>query len=238
FLQSAGIGRADTDPAQLQTLITATPLPTGLSAAIVSAYDQLGAAPVAVRSSSTAEELASASLAGQHDTFLDVSGVEALLTSVRACWASLWTPRAIAYRRERGWDEADEQHAELALAVVVQRMVAADAAGAAFTANPLTGDRAETSISAVRWLGERLVSGQGAADDRDVRGDKATCRRNAEGALTSEQALAVAQLARRIAATFGVPQDIEWALSGSDLYVLQARPMTALPEPIKWQSPT
>jgi rifampicin phosphotransferase len=238
FLQGAGIERADTNPAQLQTLIIATPLPTGLSAEIVAAYDQLGAPAVAVRSSGTAEDLAGASFAGQHDTYLDVSGADALLTAVRACWASLWTPRAIAYRREHGWDEADEPDGDLALAVVVQRMIPADAAGVAFTANPLTGDRAETSISAVRGLGERLVSGQGVADEWMVRGDKATCRRNAEGALTSEQALAVARLARRIADTFGAPQDIEWAFRGSDLFVLQARPMTALPEPVSWQSPT
>src|SRR5262249_2609447 len=238
FLHSAGIGRADTDPAQLQTQITTTQIPTNLSAAIVAAYDQLGAPAVAVRSSGTAEDLASASIAGQHDTFLDVSGAETLLTSVRACWASLWTPRAVAYRREHGWDEADEHDANLALAVVVQRMIPADAAGVAFTANPLTGDRAETSISAVRGLGERLVSGQGAADEWVVRGDKAICRRNVEGALTAVQALALARLARRIADAFGDPQDIEWAFSGPNLFVLQARPMTSLPEPITWQSPT
>jgi pyruvate,water dikinase len=238
FLQSAGIGQANADPAQLHVQITTTAIPTDLSAKIVAAYDQLGAPAVAVRSSGTAEDLASASFAGQHDTFLNVSGAEALLTSVRACWASLWTSRAVAYRRERGWDEADAQFGDLALAVVVQRMVPADAAGVAFTANPLTGDRAETIISAVRGLGERLVSGEGTADEWVVRGDKASCRRNAEGALTAEQAVAVAQLARRITDTFGSPQDIEWAFSGSDLFVLQARPMTALPEAISWQSPT
>lgn len=238
FLNGAGIEQTTVDPAQLQTQITATAVPTSLSAEIVAAYNQLGAPSVAVRSSGTAEDLASASFAGQHDTFLNVTGADALLTAVQACWASLWTPRAVAYRREHGWDEAAEQDANLALAVVVQRMIPADAAGVAFTANPLTGDGAETSISAVRGLGERLVSGQGVADEWVVREDKATCRRNAEGALTAEQALAVARLARRIADAFGAPQDIEWAFSGPDLFVLQARPMTALPEPISWQSPT
>jgi pyruvate,water dikinase len=232
------VPRSAGDLEQLHTQITTTPIPTNLSAEIVAAYDQLGAPAVAVRSSGTAEDLASASFAGQHDTFLNISGADALLTAVRACWASLWTPRAVAYRRDYGWDEEEEQHADLALAVVVQRMVQADTAGVAFTANPLTGDRTETSISAVRGLGERLVSGQGAADEWVVRGDKATCRRNAEGALTTVQALAVSQLARRIADAFGAPQDIEWAFSGSDLFALQARPMTALPEPTRWQSPT
>jgi pyruvate,water dikinase len=182
--------------------------------------------------------LASASFAGQHDTFLDVSGAESLLTAVRACWASLWTPRAVAYRREHGWDDDNAPDSSLALAVVVQRMVPADAAGVAFTANPLTGDRTETVISAVHGLGERLVSGQGQADEWVVRSEQATLRRNAEGALDATQALAVAQLARRIADAFGSPQDIEWAFGDGELVVLQARPMTALPEPINWSSPT
>jgi pyruvate,water dikinase len=238
FLDGAGIARVDFDPAQLQTQITATAVPINLSAEIVAAYDQLGAPTVAVRSSGTAEDLASASFAGQHDTFLNVSGAEALLASVRACWASLWTPRAVAYRREHGWDEVDERRTELALAVVVQRMVPSDAAGVALTANPLTGDRTETLISAVRGLGERLVSGEGGADEWVVRGSKPSSRRSAEGALTAERALAVARLARRIADAFGAPQDIEWAFHGDDLFILQARPMTALPEPVSWRSPT
>ncbi|MFI5272532.1 MAG: PEP/pyruvate-binding domain-containing protein [Ktedonobacterales bacterium] len=244
FLTSAGISRAEGDPEQLRTQITAAPLPTDLSAQIVAAYEQLGAPAVAVRSSGTAEDLATASFAGQHDTFLDVSGAEALLAAVRACWASLWTLRAVAYRREHGWDNRDdgsngnEPDHDLALAVVVQRMVPADTAGVAFTANPLTGERAETIISAVRGLGERLVSGQGAADEWVVRGEQVTCRQNTEGALDAERALTVARLVRRIADAFGTPQDVEWAFSGSDLFVLQARPATALPEPISWRSPT
>ncbi|HEV8191737.1 MAG TPA: PEP/pyruvate-binding domain-containing protein, partial [Ktedonobacterales bacterium] len=240
FLNSAGIGASEADQAQLQTAITAAPIPANLRAEIVNAYDWLGAAAVAVRSSGTAEDLANASFAGQHDTFLDISGVETLLAAVRNCWASLWTPRASAYRQEHGWNDennANEQDPTLALAVVVQRMVSADAAGVAFTANPLTGERTETVISGVRGLGERLVSGHGAADEWVVRGDQATCRRAAEGALDAGQALAVAQLARRIADTFGTPQDIEWAFRGSDLFVLQARPMTALPEPVTWRPP-
>ncbi|HET8906176.1 MAG TPA: PEP/pyruvate-binding domain-containing protein, partial [Ktedonobacterales bacterium] len=241
FLMSSGIGEADADPAQLQTQITAAPISANLSAQIVAAYHQLGAPAVAVRSSGTAEDLATASFAGQHDTFLDVAGAEALLSAVRACWASLWAPRAIAYRREHGWGDGDdrsEHDRDLALAVVVQRMVPADAAGVAFTANPLTGDRAETIISAVRGLGERLVSGEGTTDEWVVRGEQATCRHAAENALNTAQAVAVSRLARRIADAFGSPQDIEWAFRGSELFVLQARPMTALPDPISWRSPT
>jgi pyruvate,water dikinase len=237
FVTSAGIGQADTDPDQLQARITAAPIPAELSAHILAAYEQLGRPTVAVRSSGTAEDLATASFAGQHDTFLDVSGDEALLGAVRGCWASLWTPRAVAYRQEHDWDDHPEHALNLALAVVVQRMVPAEAAGVAFTANPLTGERSETIISAVRGLGERLVSGQGVVDEWVVRGNQAICRRVAEGALNAAQALAVTHLARRIADTFGVPQDIEWAFRGAELFVLQARPMTALPEPVNWRPP-
>ena len=246
-----------TDPGSLRARIPQVPLPDDLSAAILAAYQRLGAVPVAVRSSGTAEDLAAASFAGQHDTFLNVAGPEALLGAVRACWASLWTPRAVAYRRQRGWgDHADDgtgDHADdampLALAVVVQVMVPAEAAGVAFTANPITGDRTETTISAVRGLGERLVSGEGMADEWVVRGvgglgvgAEAMCQRDSEHALTVEQALAVADLARRIAGHFGSPQDVEWAIDADgELFVLQARPMTALPEPVEpvtWTSPT
>lgn len=126
----------------------------------------------------------------------------------------------------------------LALAVVVQVMVPAEAAGVAFTANPVTGNRGETTISAVHGLGERLVSGESVADEWVVRGSgveagvatEADCQRGVESVLTAEQALAVANLARRIERAFGAPQDVEWAIAGSTLFVLQARPMTALPE--------
>lgn len=238
FVTTERIGQAQIDPAQLQTRISAAPISADLGAQILAAFDKLGAPTVAVRSSGTAEDLASASFAGQHDTFLDVSGAEALLTAVRACWASLWSPRAVAYRREHGWGDGNEYDPDLALAVVVQRMIPSDAAGVVFTANPLTGDRAETVISAVRGLGERLVSGQGQADEWVVRSEQATHRRNVEGALDATQALAVAQLARQITDAFGSPQDIEWAFSGGDLFALQARPITALPEPISWRTPT
>ena len=243
-----------TDPeslsARMREAMRESPMPGDLRVAILAAYQQLGAdRAVAVRSSGTAEDLATASFAGQHDTFLNVIGPDALLAATQACWASLWTPRAVAYRQQHGW--ADESAGEtepagappLALAVVVQVMVDAESAGVAFTANPVTGDRTETTISAVRGLGERLVSGEGVADEWVVRGRgpgaQATCRRGAEHALTTEQALEVAEVARRIEQQFGAPQDIEWAIDADGkLFVLQARPMTALPEPVTWVSPT
>lgn len=235
------------DLAALPARMRQEPIPDDLGSAILAAYQRLGEGAVAVRSSGTAEDLAAASFAGQHDTFLNVSGPDALLSAVRACWASLWAPRAVAYRQQRGWDAdpAGEMDGAppLALAVVVQVMVQAEAAGVAFTANPLTGDRTEATISAVRGLGEQLVSGEGVADEWIVRGvgaDMMTTRRGeANGALTEKQALAVARLARRVEERFGAPQDIEWA-RGVDgtVYLLQARPMTALPEPVTWVSPT
>lgn len=240
-----------TDPAAMQVAVQAAAMPDDLRAAILTAYEQLGTeCAVAVRSSGTAEDLVTASFAGQHDTFLNVVGPDALVRAVQACWASLWTPRAVDYRRQSGWDAppvGDVAHTAgrqpLALAVVVQIMVQAAAAGVVFTANPVTGARTETTISAVRGLGERLVSGEGAADEWVVRGRgesaQATCRRETEHALTAEQALAVAKVAWRIENQFGAPQDVEWAVDvHGALFILQARPMTALPEPVTWVSPT
>ena len=126
---------------------------------------------------------------------------------------------------------------ERRMAVLVQHQVEATAAGVAFTANPVTGDRAETVISAVRGSGERLVSGQATPDEWIVRNQEAMCRAAPEGAIDADQALAVAALARRVEAHFGgIPQDIEWALVGDELFLLQARPITALPEPVVWKA--
>lgn len=224
-----------TRPDALFQHIHDAPIPDSLSVPILDAYQRLGAGAVAVRSSGTAEDLADASFAGQHDTFLNVDGTAALLDAVRACWASLWSPRAAAYREplaERAWNDR-----ELALAVVVQRMVPAEAAGVAFTANPVTGARDEVTVSAVRGLGERLVSGEAAADEWVVRGGHAVCQRAPEAAITASQVVSVASVARRIEAHFGAPQDIEWALSEDRIFVLQARPMTALPAKVTWTSP-
>lgn len=258
FLAANGLDTVPADPSSLSVRIAEMPVPDELRVAILAAYRQLGEGPVAVRSSGTAEDLTTASFAGQHDTFLDVSGPQALLAAVRACWASLWTPRAIAYRRQRGWDDGDgDGNADsardraagtqsdampLALAVVVQVMVPADVAGVAFTANPLTSDHTEATVSAVRGLGERLVSGEGLADEWVVRrlgaGARAVLRRDAQVGVTAEHVAAVAEMAWRIEDAFGAPQDVEWAMAEGRLFVLQARPMTALPEPVTWAAPS
>lgn len=117
------------------------------------------------------------------------------------------------------------------MAVLVQRLVPADAAGVAFTANPVTGDRGETLVSAVRGLGERLVSGGATPQEWVIADGTARCTEEADGGITASQALDVAELAERIEAQLGTPQDIEWAIAGGTLHLLQARPITALPRP-------
>jgi pyruvate,water dikinase len=130
-------------------------IPADVEDAVLSAYSALGSeVPVAVRSSATAEDLPFASFAGQQDTYLNVVGADAVLQAVRKCWASLWTDRAVSYRASNGID-----HATVTLAVVVQGMVEAEAAGVLFTANPVTGRRREAVIDANPGLGEAVVSG-------------------------------------------------------------------------------
>lgn len=219
-----------------------------LVGAIADAYAILGGGPVAVRSSATAEDLAEASFAGQQDTYLNVVGVDEVVSAVRDCWASLWTDRAIWYRARHGV-------AEVSLAVVVQRLVPADSAGVMFTANPANGRTEETVITAAWGLGEAVVSGLVDADtvvvdagagqvlgsvvaDKAIRIDPASSRTTtsptgAEGhaaVLTDADAIRLAQLGARIQEHFGAPQDIEWARAGRDFAIVQSRPITALPE--------
>ncbi|HEY6592460.1 MAG TPA: PEP/pyruvate-binding domain-containing protein [Actinomycetota bacterium] len=226
------------------------------------AYGQLRAAAAelggrdqrfAVRSSAAAEDLAGASFAGQYETVLDV-GLDELPQAVRQVVDSAASARVSAYRQAH--PEAGSSAAPAAdpsgsgMAVLVQVMVAADAAGVAFSANPLTGDRDEVVISAVPALGERLVAGQATGDQWIVRDGQARRIRSTEEAITADQARQIATLARGVHAYFGSPQDLEWAIttnpSGSDsvdgveggLWLLQARPMTALPDPVDWTPPT
>jgi rifampicin phosphotransferase len=203
----------------------------------------------AVRSSASAEDIAGASFAGQYETVLDAS-LDELPDAVRRVLDSAASARVAAYRRanpEAGAIAAPAgpgRGAAGGMAVLVQVMVTADAAGVAFTANPLTGDRDEVVISAVRGLGERLVAGQATGDQWIVRNGHASCTRATEHAITADQARQVATLARRVEAHFATPQDLEWAIStdtsgtGGGLWLLQARPMTALPDPVTWTPPT
>lgn len=138
----------------IRTQFEAGTVPKAIPNALEIAWRWLGAPPVAVRSSATAEDLPDLSFAGQQDTYLNVIGDEALLTAVIACWSSLWTARAIGYRARNRI-----AHQDAALAVIVQKMVQSQASGVLFTANPLTGCRSETVIDAALGLGEALVSG-------------------------------------------------------------------------------
>jgi rifampicin phosphotransferase len=229
-------------------------IPPEVERSILAAYDQIGQCPVAVRSSATAEDLPEAAFAGQQDTFLNIIGEQPVLNAVRCCWASLWTDRAIAYRERRKIDQLTVK-----LAVVVQRLIGAEVAGVMFTANPVTGVRNEISIGASPGLGEAVVSGLVTPDHFALRrrwwGWRIVERRAgqreviiqalagggtehitgsapAEGPVLPDRALR--QLARLGAAAqrhFGSPQDVEWAWADDKLFILQARPITALPDP-------
>ncbi len=219
FLGANGFG-PDTSP----EAVLAASFPEDVADALRGALSRQGDAPLAVRSSGIAEDLPGASFAGQYETVLDVRGAAALLAAVRRCWASAFGAGVAAYRA------AQEQEGLVTMAVLVQRLVSATAAGVAFTANPVTGDRGETVVSAVRGLGDRLVSGQVSPDEWLIRADSIVASRNREGAVNAAEARAVADLAQRVEAFFGSPQDIEWALADGTLFLLQARPITALPD--------
>ena len=225
-------------------------MPDDLAAAITARYRSLGDdVPVAVRSSATAEDLPGASFAGQQDTYLNVVGADAVLDATRRCWASLWTERAVSYRTTQGID-----HAEVSLAVVVQRMIDAEVAGVMFTANPVTGNRRQLVVDASPGLGESVVSGAvnpdrfvldaatGAAVEVTV-GDKRTAVRSvagggtrtvdadasAEPCLTPAQLRSLTDLAAAVAAVYDTPQDTEWAIdTDGTAWLTQARAITTL----------
>jgi pyruvate,water dikinase len=220
-LQDAAPPRGDTPDGNAE-VIAATPLPHRLVAELRQALTELGDGPVAVRSSATDEDSAQASFAGQYESVLNVEGLDALTDAVRRCWASGLSARMAVYRADRP--------ATGAIGVLVQRMVAADVAGVAFSANPVTGDTGQTLVSAVPGLGDRLTAGQVTPDEWVVRGDTTELRSGTLNALQAEQARAVADLTKRAAAHFGGPQDVEWAISGPTVWLVQSRPITALPD--------
>ncbi len=232
----------------LRARIQNSEVPTELSSQITAAYAHLGRPAVAVRSSATAEDLPGMSFAGQQDTFLNVIEEDALLQAVVNCWSSLWTARAIAYRARYNIDQST-----VALAVVVQKMVQSEISGVLFTANPLTGKRSETVIDAAFGLGEALVSGQVEPDHFVL--DTATCQvlhqhlgakattltgapeggieanasdRAAEQTLSQEHLTQLTRMGTKVAALYDEPQDIEWAIAGGKLFLLQSRPITSL----------
>ncbi|KAB1916409.1 rifamycin-inactivating phosphotransferase [Micromonospora sp. AMSO31t] len=235
--------------AEIRRTIEETALPDEVAAGITRALAQVGeGAAYAVRSSATAEDLPTASFAGQQDTYLNVIGTAAILQHVSRCWASLFTERAVVYRLRNGID-----HRTVQMAVVVQKMVFPQVSGILFTADPVTSNRKIASVEASFGLGEALVSGLVNADAYKVRDgaivDRAIATkrlavhalpaggtteqaidpaRQEQPALTDAQVLRLVELGRRIEAHFGHPQDIEWCLVDDDLQIVQSRPITTL----------
>lgn len=243
--------------AELRTALSETPIPGDVRRAVLEAWHTLGTTHAyAVRSSATAEDLPNASFAGQHDTYLNVRGEESMLDRVRACWVSLFTDRAILYRAQQGFS-----HRQVELCVVVQQMIMPDVAGILFTADPVSGNRNIISIDAGFGLGEALVSGLVSADlyrfdkkkkrvvEQKVAEKTIALRPSPEGGVVKEDIPSadkhkrvlsdndiyrLAEIGEKIENHYKSPQDIEWAGSGGNLFVLQTRPITSLfplPEP-------
>jgi pyruvate,water dikinase len=224
-------------------------IPKDLASAITHALARHGEQTAyAVRSSATAEDLPSASFAGQYDTYLNVVGPAAILRHVSQCWASLFTERAVTYRLRNGFD-----HRKIRMAVVVQQMVFPQAAGILFTADPVTSNRKVASVEASFGLGEAVVSGLVNTDVYRVRDGEIVAKAVAtkqlaiqaspasgtqeqaidpecqqQPALTDAQVVELARLGRRIEAHFGRPQDIEWCLADDRIWIVQSRPITTL----------
>ncbi|QQE80033.1 phosphoenolpyruvate synthase [Alicyclobacillus sp. SO9] len=202
----------------------------------------------AVRSSATAEDLPHASFAGQHDSYLNIIGLDDILLHIRKCWASLYTDRAVIYRIQNGFD-----HSKVSLAVVVQKMVLPSASGIVFTADPVTSNRKLLSIDASFGLGEALVSGKVSPDcykvqDENIKDKRIATKklgiygqrgggtetrqidfnRQNTQTLTDQEILQLAHISRTIERHFGCPQDIEWCLFKNTFYVVQSRPITTL----------
>jgi pyruvate,water dikinase len=226
-----------------------TEMPTEVRDAILAAYRDLGSPIVAVRSSATAEDLADASMAGQYETYLDVEGEQEVVEAVIKCWASLDSDRVRVYLEEHGIDRT-----QVAMGVVVQRQVPADVAGVLFTANPKPGALGQMLIESSWGLGEAVVSGLVQPDTLVL--DRATgaamsidtAHKNVwipagsgsresqpvpdelrqELSLNSRQVLALWRLGLQVMGHFGSAQDIEWAIEGDEVFLLQSRAITTL----------
>lgn len=235
--------------AEIRRVIERTVIPEEIDEDITRHLSNLGEKnSYAVRSSATAEDLPTASFAGQQDTYLNIMGKDAIIEHISKCWASLFTERAVIYRIQNSFD-----HSKVCLSVVVQKMVFPQAAGILFTADPVTSNRKVLSIDASFGLGEALVSGLVNADNYKVKDSKiihkkistktlavyasksgGTFKREIlpelqnKQALTDEQILQLEHIGRMIEEHFGYPQDIEWCLVDDKFYVVQSRPITTL----------
>ncbi|MFL5744889.1 MAG: phosphoenolpyruvate synthase [Niastella sp.] len=232
--------------AKIRMAIESIPIPREIEEEIAAHLNENDA--WAVRSSATAEDLPTASFAGQQDTYLNIIGKKAILQHISKCWASLFTDRAVTYRLQNGFD-----HRQVLLAVVVQKMVFPQAAGILFTADPVTGNRKVVSIDASFGLGEALVAGLVNADNYKVRNGEVIDKKLAikklaiyalpnggtkeqaieaaqqnKQTLTDEQIVQLEKTGRKIETHFGSPQDIEWCLVNDTFYIVQSRPITTL----------
>jgi pyruvate,water dikinase len=233
-------------------------IPPHVADAIAAAHADIGAGLVVVRSSATAEDLPGASFAGQHDSFLNIDGPQAVAEAVRGCWASLWNPRAVSYRKRVGLDTTG-----IGIAVVVQRMIDADRSGVLFTANPLDHRRDRMLLSASWGLGEAVVGGDVSPDtwvldasgkvlshhlsDKQVitvREGRGTVNRpmpeekRRAVSLSEAEVAELARLGSKAQAFFESPQDLEWAIEGGRIYLVQSRPITSLfPLPVPIPGP-
>lgn len=235
---------------KLRAVIAAGQIWTELEQEITEYYAALGQnMRVAVRSSATAEDLPEASFAGQQETYLNVVGKEQLITAIKKCFASLYSARAVTYRKQTNFDAV-----KVSLAVVIQIMVESEISGVLFTADPVSQDTDGMMINASWGLGEAIVSGKVTPDiyiyskkqrhivDKKLGGKdicigyatigieerKTPAEQKARFCLSDKQALEVFLMGRKVEQHYGTPQDIEWAISGGKLYLLQSRPVTTL----------
>jgi pyruvate, water dikinase len=250
FDNSAAIDKASEE---IQKHIIDSPFPRDMEENILRYYKNLGerSVPVAVRSSSTAEDLDDASFAGQQETYLYVIGEEDLIEKIKKCWASLYNGRAIFYRKEKGFDEKS-----ISIAVVVQKMVNSEKSGVMFTVNPITKVFEDVIIEAAWGLGEGIVSGIVTPDsyivnkntkelleeyisekevmvirDKSLKGVEeleVPEDKRCERVLEQWEIHELVDLANRLEAYFEKPQDVEWAVEKGKVYLLQSRPITTL----------
>ncbi|MBP8305141.1 MAG: hypothetical protein KBE04_13560 [Phycisphaerae bacterium] len=222
---------------EVRQIVTQAQAGEDLRREIASACSRLGAGVMAVRSSATAEDLPGHSFAGQYETILGVKSLEECLDAVKRCWASVWTDRAYEYRRRNGID-----HRQVEMAVIVQEQIEPDAAGVAFSLDPIKGSRSRIVIEACAGLGEALVTGR-VQPDRIVlrKRNLAVIRKTVpegharEPVLASGSAKELARGLRRIEKKLGCAQDVEWAVKDRRLWFLQARPITVIPPQKPWE---
>ena len=203
-------------------IVRATPLPRDIEEEIERSFTRLGG-PVAVRSSGVAEDLGEASYAGQYETVLAVDSADGVVAALLRCWSSAFDVHVARYHGKSGGRGIP------AMAVLVQRMVQADVAGVAFSANPVTGDRGEVVINAIAGLADRLMAGEVDGEQWMVGHGRTALASLNTGVLDAARVSRVAELARAVEAYFGTPQDIEWAMVGETPHLLQARPISTLP---------